>query len=72
VRREKLLGLMERLDEPYAILKKASKDLSKPAEERAEATEKLAARETQLQPTYKQIALLYADLHECVTSSERD
>ncbi|KIK95000.1 hypothetical protein PAXRUDRAFT_413240 [Paxillus rubicundulus Ve08.2h10] len=64
MRRDKILTLMERLDSPYASLKAASKDPSRSAEERAEASEALADRETLLQPTYKQIALLYADLHD--------
>jgi hypothetical protein len=68
VRRDKILALMERLDGTYASLKKESKDLSKPAEERSQASDKLVARETQLQSTYKQISLLYADLHEYVIS----
>lgn len=55
---------MERLDEPYAQLKADSKDSTKTTEERAEASRALVARETLLMPTYKQIALLYADLHE--------
>ena len=37
---------------------------TKTAEERAAAADALAKRETLLQPSYKQIALLYADLHE--------
>lgn len=64
VRRDKLLSLMERLDSQYAGYKHASKDITKTAEERAAAAEQLAARETFLQPSYKQLALLYADLHE--------
>lgn len=64
MRRERLLALMERLDDSYGQLKVDSKDASKTAEERAEASRALAARETLLMPTYKQIALLYADLHE--------
>lgn len=64
MRRDKVLSLMERLDPTYMSLKVASKDPSKAAEEKAAATEALAERETFLQPTYKQIALLYADLHE--------
>jgi acetyl-CoA carboxylase / biotin carboxylase 1 len=55
---------MERLDGPYASFKKASSDATKSAEERAQAADQLAAREIELQNTYKQIALLYADLHE--------
>ncbi len=55
---------MERLDEKYAILKKTSKDPTLGEKERAEAAEQLAEREATLMPTYKQIALLYADLHE--------
>lgn len=64
MRRDKILTLMERLDSTYAELKHASKDTAKTAEERAQATQALANREIFLQPTYKQIALLYADLHE--------
>ncbi|KAH7335147.1 acetyl CoA carboxylase [Rhizoctonia solani] len=64
MRRERLLSLMERLDDSYAQLKADSKDTTKTAEERAEASRALAARETLLMPTYKQIALLYADLHD--------
>jgi acetyl-CoA carboxylase/biotin carboxylase 1 len=64
MRRDKITQLMERMDSPYAALKKASKDASKTPEERATAVESLEKREALLQPTYKQIALLYADLHE--------
>lgn len=68
MRRDKVLGLMERLDSSYASYKKDSKDQSLSAEQRTQASEKLVARETELQSTYKQIALLYADLHEYVHS----
>ncbi|KAF9244091.1 acetyl-CoA carboxylase [Melanogaster broomeanus] len=68
MRREKVLTLMERLDSTYASLKAASKDPSNTAKEIAEASKALADRETFLQPTYKQIALLYADLHEYVNA----
>jgi acetyl-CoA carboxylase/biotin carboxylase 1 len=64
MRRDKILTLMERLDSTYAKLKHASKDTTKTAEERAQATQAPANREVFLQPTYKQLALLYADLHE--------
>jgi acetyl-CoA carboxylase / biotin carboxylase 1 len=64
MRRDKILSLMERLDDTYAALKKASKDASKSPAERSEAADALSKRETLLTPTYKQIALLYADLHE--------
>lgn len=64
MRRDKILSLMERLDSTYASLKADSKDSSKTAEERAKASQALAERETLLQPIYKQIALLYADLHD--------
>lgn len=57
---------MERLDSTYASLKKDSKNPEKSTEERAQASEKLVAREASLQSTYKQISLLYADLHEWV------
>jgi acetyl-CoA carboxylase/biotin carboxylase 1 len=64
MRRDKITQLMERMDPPYAALKKISKDKSKTSEERAAAVESLGEREALLQLTYKQIALLYADLHE--------
>ncbi|EFI27362.1 acetyl CoA carboxylase [Coprinopsis cinerea okayama7 len=64
MRREKITGLMERMDSEYAALKKASKDTSKSEDERAAALKALNDRETLLQPVYKQIALLYADLHD--------
>jgi acetyl-CoA carboxylase/biotin carboxylase 1 len=64
MRRDKILKLMERLDSTYASLKQESSNAAKTVEERAQASELLAAREAYLQPTYKQIALLYADLHE--------
>ncbi|KAH9992441.1 acetyl CoA carboxylase [Russula vinacea] len=64
MRRDKITQLMERMDSPYAALKNLSKDTSKTPEERADAVESLGKREALLQPTYKQIALLYADLHD--------
>jgi len=64
LRRDKKLKMMERLDTEYATLVKNSKDTSKTDEERAAATAALAKREQILQPTYNQISLLYADLHE--------
>ncbi|KAG6916120.1 hypothetical protein DXG01_008351 [Tephrocybe rancida] len=64
MRRDKILALMERLDSTYASLKRDSKDASKTADQRATAAAELTKRETLLQPTYKQIALLYADLHD--------
>ncbi|KAH6915859.1 acetyl CoA carboxylase [Coprinopsis sp. MPI-PUGE-AT-0042] len=64
MRRDKISGLMERLDTQYAELKKASKDTSASEQDRAAALKALSDRETLLQPVYKQIALLYADLHD--------
>ncbi|KIY63781.1 hypothetical protein CYLTODRAFT_493632 [Cylindrobasidium torrendii FP15055 ss-10] len=64
LRREKLLGLMERLDDEYRALKKDSKDPAKSQEERAAANVALERREQILTPSYKQIALLFADLHD--------
>jgi acetyl-CoA carboxylase/biotin carboxylase 1 len=64
MRRDKILTLMERLDPIYSSLKQDSKDSSKSIEQRTAATTALTTRERLLQPTYKQIALLYADLHE--------
>jgi len=70
MRREKLLTLMDRLDPEYSALRKESNDANKTAAEKAEAAEKLAARERHLQPTYRQLALLYADLHDRVGRME--
>jgi acetyl-CoA carboxylase/biotin carboxylase 1 len=67
MRRDKIVKLMERLDSTYASLKRDSNDTSKTPEQRATASSALASRETFLQPTYQQIALLYADLHEYAT-----
>ncbi|KAG8834254.1 acetyl-coenzyme-A carboxylase, partial [Serendipita sp. 399] len=64
LRKDKLVALMERTDPTYAAHKKASKDSTSSAEERAAATSELSKRESDLMPTYKQIALLYADLHD--------
>ncbi|KJA28198.1 hypothetical protein HYPSUDRAFT_129635 [Hypholoma sublateritium FD-334 SS-4] len=64
MRRDKILTLMERLDSTYASLKRDSTDASKSPEQRNAASAALTERETFLQPTYKQIALLYADLHD--------
>jgi acetyl-CoA carboxylase/biotin carboxylase 1 len=64
MRQDKILKFMERLDLTYTSLKEESNDAAKSVEGRAQASELLAAREAYLQPTYKQIALLYADLHE--------
>ena len=58
------MKVMERMDSTYATLKKESADLSKSPEERTAAADELAQQESLLQPTYTQIALLYADLHE--------
>ncbi|KAF4593047.1 acetyl-coenzyme-A carboxylase [Pleurotus pulmonarius] len=70
MRRDKILSLMERLDSEYASHKRDSKDPAKSDEERSKATAALKARETFLQPTYKQVALLYADLHDRVGRME--
>ncbi|KAF8892047.1 acetyl CoA carboxylase [Infundibulicybe gibba] len=70
MRRDKILTLMERLDEEYASLKKDSKDPSRSPDEQSAAAAALIKRETFLQPTYKQIALLYADLHDRVGRME--
>ncbi|KDQ26722.1 hypothetical protein PLEOSDRAFT_51540 [Pleurotus ostreatus PC15] len=70
MRRDKILTLMERLDSEYASHKRNSKDPAKSDEERSTASAALKARETFLQPTYKQVALLYADLHDRVGRME--
>jgi acetyl-CoA carboxylase/biotin carboxylase 1 len=67
MRRDRLVSMMDRLDPEYSAFKKASSDKSKSAEEHAAATESFKKREADLMPTYKQIALLFADLHEYVS-----
>jgi len=69
MRRDRLVSLMDRLDPEYSAFKKASNDKAKSTEERAAATENLKKREADLMPTYKQIALLFADLHEYVSQN---
>ncbi|KAK2463653.1 hypothetical protein APHAL10511_004404 [Amanita phalloides] len=64
LRRGKIQNMMERLDATYAKLKKDSNDPSKSEQERSAASADLAKRETLLQQTYRQIALLFADLHD--------
>jgi len=59
MRRDKILSLMNRLDPKYASLKKEFEATKGDKERKA-----LEEREKFLQPTYKQIALLYADLHD--------
>ncbi|KAH7094196.1 acetyl-CoA carboxylase [Auriculariales sp. MPI-PUGE-AT-0066] len=70
LRREKLLKLMERLDPVYASHARVSNDKAKTAEERAQAKDQLAQREKEIQPGYKALALLYADLHDRVGRME--
>jgi len=55
---------MDCLDPMYSALKKESNNSNKTAAEKAKAADKLAAREKHLQPTHRQLALLYADLHQ--------
>ena len=64
VRRDRILTLMERLDSVYAGHKKATKDATLSEQAKAKAAEDLEEREKLLMPTYTQMALLYADLHE--------
>lgn len=64
VRRDKLLALMDRLDPEYSALKKVPNHSTKSPKGKAKASDKLTAREQHLTPTYKAMALLYADLHE--------
>ncbi|KAG8851514.1 acetyl-coenzyme-A carboxylase [Tulasnella sp. 330] len=70
IRRDRLLGLMDRLDPTYASLKKASKDTGTSEADRTAAATQLTERETNLTPTFKQMALLYADLHDRVGRME--
>ncbi|KAF7770541.1 hypothetical protein Agabi119p4_6515 [Agaricus bisporus var. burnettii] len=70
LRRDKILRMMERLDSEYSMLVRQSKDSAKSDEERAAATAAIAQREQLLQPSYKQIALLYVDLHDRIGRME--
>lgn len=56
--------MMSRMDETYRNLKSASQDPAKSAEEVATVKTELATREKHLLPTYTQIALQFADLHD--------
>jgi len=64
MRQDKLQAIMERLDSTYASLKRDTKDPSKTTENRVFAATLLERRESLLLPTYKDIAILYADLNE--------
>jgi acetyl-CoA carboxylase/biotin carboxylase 1 len=63
-RKEKVLALMDRLDETYRELKASSLDSTRTPEEIASLKAQLAEREKQLWPTYSQVALHFADLHD--------
>ncbi|KJA13193.1 hypothetical protein HYPSUDRAFT_1080563, partial [Hypholoma sublateritium FD-334 SS-4] len=64
MRRDKILTLTERLDSTYASLMRDSTDASKTPKQRNAASAALTEWETFLRPTYEQITLLYADLHD--------
>jgi acetyl-CoA carboxylase/biotin carboxylase 1 len=63
-RKDKVLAMMERLDENYRQLKASSSDSSRAAEEITKLKAELADREKVLWPTYSQLALHFADLHD--------
>ena len=64
LRKDKILAMMERLDEPYRTLKLKSADAALDATAAAAVKADLAMREKTLMPLYQQIALQFADLHE--------
>ncbi|KAL8276908.1 hypothetical protein RQP46_010736 [Phenoliferia psychrophenolica] len=64
LRKDKILAMMERLDEPYRTLKAKSADASLDATAAATVKADLATREKTLMPLYQQIALQFADLHD--------
>lgn len=63
-RKAKVLQMMERLDTQYRDLKAATADSTLSADAATKAKTDLAAREKLLTPTYSQIALQFADLHD--------
>lgn len=64
LRKDKILAMMDRLDEPYRNLKAKSTDSTLSAADAATAKADLLAREKTLLPLYNQIALQFADLHD--------
>lgn len=70
LRKDKLVGLMDRLDPTYRELKAKSTDASLSASDAAQAKTDLANREKQLMPLYQQIALQFADSHDRAGRSE--
>ncbi|KDE05599.1 acetyl-CoA carboxylase [Microbotryum lychnidis-dioicae p1A1 Lamole] len=64
LRKDKLVAMMERLDEPYRTLKAKTVDASLSAADVTAAKNELANREKILMPLYSQIALQFADLHD--------
>lgn len=64
LRKDKILAMMDRLDEPYRTLKAKTIDASVAPADVATAKVELAAREKTLLPLYQQIALQFAELHD--------
>lgn len=64
LRKDKILAMMDRLDEPYRNLKLKSTDATLSPADVASAKSDLATREKILLPLYNQIALQFADLHD--------
>lgn len=64
LRKDKILAMMDRLDEPYRTLKLKGTDPNLSAIDLAAAKAELAGREKTLLPLYNQIALQFADLHD--------
>ncbi|KAI9599530.1 acetyl-CoA carboxylase [Syncephalis fuscata] len=57
-------GIVDRLDTPFREHKRQLDDLTLSTAQRAEAKELLDARERELAPVYRQVALQFADLHD--------
>ncbi|RKP07619.1 ClpP/crotonase-like domain-containing protein [Thamnocephalis sphaerospora] len=63
-RRSRILEVMARLDERYRSIKQQLDSPGQSATQRAELKAQLDARERELQPVYRQVALQFADLHD--------
>ena len=63
-RKDKMVAMMDRLDPTYKDLKSKAEDPSLTAEQATSLKSELAVREKSLWPTYSQIALHFADLHD--------
>jgi len=63
-RKDKMLAMMNRLDSSYRDLKAQAEDAQTSADQAGALKEQLSAREKHLWPTYSQLAISFADLHD--------